>query len=357
MTTRWLRALPPLAILQVGGRKEQRAVHCEEKQPTLSSRSDYPQAVMQANGWHFAMLRDEHRARQFESAIQKAVTSGDLVLDVGAGTGLLGMMAKKAGGEVYACEGNSAFADVARRVQRANGLEFPIFAKTSQSLEVGPDLPRKVDVLVGEVLSSSLFGEGILATFRDAHRRLLRPGAKVLPRRARLHFAVVEWDSVYRGSYAGQVAGLDLSAFNAFRAERRLLELPPVDGTVRRLTAATVGIEVDFGDPSDPLIASASPLVREFDLPVLADGICQLVMVWWDADLTDDGDVQLSTDPFQPLPAFRHGHWGARGQVLPLAENGDGAAANVRSGDKVRVRLILRQDRPDPQPYFTVAVL
>lgn len=316
---------------------------------------DYASAVMQANGWHFKMLRDEDRAMDFDRALRKVVRSGDVVLDVGAGTGLLGLMAWRAGGLVYACEANRSFAAAAQRVLKKNGADFPVIPKSSMRLEVPRDLPRRADVMVAEVLSSSLFGEGILATYRDAHRRLLVPGARVIPSRVRLHFAVVEWPHVHRGNCAGKVAGFDLSAFNTFRAERRLLELPPVDATVRCLTKPCTAVEVDLANPEDPLLAQPARLQQELELPVLADGECQLVVVWWDASLDAEGEVVLSTNPFESLPTFRHGHWGARGQALPMQGQGR-AALTVRRGDRLRVRVDLVEDRPDPQPHFEVTL-
>ena len=50
----------------------------------------------------------------------------------------------------------------------------------------GPTLPRRADVLLSELLDSTLLGEGVLATVRDAWR-LLKPGAIVLPCAARVY--------------------------------------------------------------------------------------------------------------------------------------------------------------------------
>lgn len=339
----WLRALP--ASLKFVTRS---AVKCEEVQG-LGEKHDFPEAVRAAHGWHFAMLRDVDRAQKFKRALQNAIRPGDCVLDVGAGTGLLSMMAAKAGGEVYACEANQSFAKVASCVMRANGVVFPLFAKSSHSLRVPEDLPRHADVMVSETLSSSLFGEGILATFRDAHLRLLAPGARVIPSRVVLSFAVVEWDSFHFGTCAERVEGFDISAFNAFRVEHRLLEAPSLDPSVKQLTLPEVAVAVDLADPEDPLLSQRA-FAREFNIPVSKAGTCHFVLVWWDAWLDHEGAIQITTNPFEELPAFRQRHWCIRCQPLPIDK-----AVHVQHGDMLSVRLTLRQDRPDPQPHFTVS--
>ena len=47
--------------------------------------------------WHFGMLNDAERNTAYDRALRARVRAGDMVLDIGAGTGLLGMMAARAG--------------------------------------------------------------------------------------------------------------------------------------------------------------------------------------------------------------------------------------------------------------------
>jgi type II protein arginine methyltransferase len=73
--------------------------------------------------WHFRMLNDVSRNSAYDEAITRAVHRGlTRVLDIGAGTGLLSMMAARAGADaVFGCELSNAFVDVARRAVEANG--------------------------------------------------------------------------------------------------------------------------------------------------------------------------------------------------------------------------------------------
>lgn len=69
-----------------------------------------------------AMARQGKAVALRELAIEAAVP-GKVVLDIGTGSGLLAMMAARAGAaRVIACEMNAAVAETARRIIAANGL-------------------------------------------------------------------------------------------------------------------------------------------------------------------------------------------------------------------------------------------
>jgi protein arginine N-methyltransferase 7 len=49
------------------------------------------------NDWHYAMMNDLERNEMFYSALGETVTKDSVVLDIGAGSGLLSMMAASLG--------------------------------------------------------------------------------------------------------------------------------------------------------------------------------------------------------------------------------------------------------------------
>ena len=64
-----------------------------------------------------AMLLDVNRNSAYENAIRSLVKPGDVVIDAGTGTGLLAMIAARAGAKkVFAIEMNDSFAELATKI-------------------------------------------------------------------------------------------------------------------------------------------------------------------------------------------------------------------------------------------------
>ena len=101
------------------------------------------------------------------------------MLDIGTRSGVLAVAAARAGARlVYAVEA-SDIADVARRVFAANGMQDKVTLIPGWSREI--ELPEPADLLVSEIIGNEPFEEEILETTLDARRRLLKPGARLIP--------------------------------------------------------------------------------------------------------------------------------------------------------------------------------
>uniref|UniRef100_A0A0R0JYU5 Protein arginine N-methyltransferase domain-containing protein n=1 Tax=Glycine max TaxID=3847 RepID=A0A0R0JYU5_SOYBN len=143
------------------------------------------------------MLNDSPRNTAFRQAIQKTITKPCHVLDIGAGTGLLSMMAARAMGDegrVTACESYLPMVKLMKKVLRINGMEgrVKVINKRSDELEVGLDIPSRADALVSEILDSELLGEGLIPTLQHAHDNLLVENALTVPYRATTYGQLVE---------------------------------------------------------------------------------------------------------------------------------------------------------------------
>ena len=130
--------------------------------------------------WHFAMLNDVDRNHAFETAIKYVVHPNSTVLDIGAGSGLLAMMAARHGASyVTSCEMIQPIAHIAQKIIAINGFQdqIKIVPKKSDELIVGLDLPKRADLLITETVDCGLVGEGILPIIRHARQEegLLRP--------------------------------------------------------------------------------------------------------------------------------------------------------------------------------------
>jgi len=170
--------------------------------------------VQRVPEFHEAMLRDTARNAAYRQAIERAAP-GKRVLDIGTGSGLLAMMAARAGAKhVYACELNPMIAATAREIIAANGLarKITVLSMHSGKLDRQHDLDGGVDLVISEIFADDLLGEGVLPSLDHARAKLCRPGARMLPTAATIRVALVD---VANGlPDVGMVEGFDLNLFN-----------------------------------------------------------------------------------------------------------------------------------------------
>lgn len=139
---------------------------------------------------HRWMLQDQIRNEAYRKALAALVKPGDVVLDLGAGTGILSMFAAAAGAKkVYAVE-RTETAQLARRIIEANGYADRI--EVLQSDVENVTLPEKVDVLVSEWMGGFGVDENILAPLVMTRDRHLKPGGTMIPGRVTAYLAPAE---------------------------------------------------------------------------------------------------------------------------------------------------------------------
>ena len=111
---------------------------------------------------------------------------GKVVMDVGAGSGILSLFAAQAGAKrVYAVEASKS-AENARKLIKANGFERIITVLESRIEDLTVDqIPEgKVDVIVSEPLGTFLLNERMLETYVIARQLFLKPEGRMFPARA-----------------------------------------------------------------------------------------------------------------------------------------------------------------------------
>jgi protein-L-isoaspartate O-methyltransferase len=156
------------------------------------------------------------RVTAYERALNRPefVQPGMLVLEIGTGTGLLAMLAARAGAaQVITCEKEPLVAERAQAIIAQNGLadRITVIPKELAELTVGVDLPRRADLLVAEIITNCLLDGLVLPLYAQARKHLLTPEARVLPEAIAARGMLVGGTGTFR---MGEVMGFDLSPFN-----------------------------------------------------------------------------------------------------------------------------------------------
>lgn len=143
---------------------------------------------------HEEMLKDSNRTRTYQQAIENNPEDfkDKIVLDIGAGTGILSIFAARAGAKhVYAIE-NAEIAHFAREIVKRNGLEDKITVIKGKMEEI--ELPvQKVDIIISEWMGYFLLYESMLDCVLWARDKYLdKQTGKMLPDRATVYIAAIE---------------------------------------------------------------------------------------------------------------------------------------------------------------------
>ena len=142
---------------------------------------------------HEEMLKDQIRTNAYRDAIEgnPDTFKDKIVLDIGAGTGILSIFAARAGAKhVYAVE-NAEIAFFAKEIIKNNGLSEKITVLKGKMEELV--LPvEKVDIIISEWMGYFLLYESMLDSVLWARDKYLAPGGKMFPDRAIIYMAAME---------------------------------------------------------------------------------------------------------------------------------------------------------------------
>ncbi|ESR64653.1 protein arginine N-methyltransferase 1.1 [Citrus sinensis] len=165
-------------------------------------------------GIHEEMLKDVVRTKSYQNVIyqNKFLFKDKVVLDVGAGTGILSLFCAKAGAaHVYAVE-CSQMANMAKQIVEANGFSNVITVLKGKIEEI--ELPvTKVDIIISEWMGYFLLFENMLNTVLYARDKWLVDDGIVLPDKASLYLTAIE-DAEYKDDkieFWNNVYGFDMS--------------------------------------------------------------------------------------------------------------------------------------------------
>lgn len=272
------------------------------------------------------MVSDRWRTDAFAAAIREAVKPGDVVLDVGTGTGVLAMLAAKAGArQVYAID-QAEIAQTAANLVKANGLQDKVKVMRGPAGEL--ELPEKVDLVVSEWLGHMAFVENMLDDVIAARDRNMKPGGRMLPAGVSVMLAPLGDPVLYHhdgpGYWRRSVHGLDFSSLEELELEQgRVLQTRIEPASMLCAPKALLSLDLAGAAIDDPYQEG------EVDFEIDRDGVLSGFGGWFDTQLSDS--VRLDTGPGQPET-----HWSQSSFAVP--------PRTVREGQHVNVRWSMQRD-------------
>ena len=256
------------------------------------------------SSWHYDMLLDSQRNDTYERAIRNAIESkrafGEenlLALDVGAGSGLLSMLAARAGADkVVSVEMSQHMCDVGEECIVMNGFANKILFlnRDARRMDVvpkpdgtPPDMERKADLLIYEVFDSGLIGEGALHLVASARQKLLQPNATLIPCAASVFCVPISFRK-------DLVKNFDFQHLNRYswRPDYVGVELESCPGAWKALSKPVKVFDFDFYQSEENVM----PTQKQVEFQLEEDGIVNAFAFWFDLQL--DEENHLSTSPY-----------------------------------------------------------
>ncbi|MHA1741957.1 MAG: 50S ribosomal protein L11 methyltransferase [Candidatus Thorarchaeota archaeon] len=256
-----------------------------------------------------SLLSHRTRIGKFSEAIRRVVDADSSIVDIGTGTGVLAMLAARAGARrVIALDINPESIEYARRSARLNGLDRRIEFVVGHYRDLVLD--ELADVVICEMLSSMMLVEQQVPACGFAVRNLLKRNGTVLPQSATVFVVLAECRTLW----------------NRFSVEG--LRFPRLPQTVspneaRDMSDAVELAHFDFTSPESP-----ERIDRRIEFVVNEDGTVHGLVGFFQSTLY--GDIRLEMAD------------GWRDVFLPLPH-----ATNVSPGDTLAVRIEFVPGRVD----------
>ena len=253
--------------------------------------------------YYHELLADTSRIRSFRTAITNQVGAGDTVLEVGTGLGTFAQFAARAGAsQVWAVDADPVV-HVAEALAQANDQTERITWLRGWIPEV--DIQTPATVLIFEDFVTPLLDANTYRMLRDASRKYLAPGARMIPGRASVYVAPLASEELRGRLFPMEASGEDFeldwsTSLDYLRNLPRQQRMP---------SQVVVGDPVVWYRAEFPVLPAVADMARRAHWSLEPGTAVHGLGVWFDLDL-DQG--QRITN----APGDACGPWGQL--ALPL---------------------------------------
>lgn len=149
----------------------------------------------------YACLKDTKRTLAFRKSIRQTVKNGDVVVDAGAGTGILSFFAAEAGAsKVFSLEIDPLLVKCLKKSVKLNNLDSVIEVMPGNIKDIATKLPKNVDVVISELIETGLIEEMQVEIINLFHRLgVIGTKTKVIPHKYETFVELVNVDDLYYG--------------------------------------------------------------------------------------------------------------------------------------------------------------
>ncbi|XP_062569417.1 uncharacterized protein LOC134231473 [Saccostrea cucullata] len=305
---------------------------------------------------HTLMLKDKPRTLAYKEFIEKNqfLFRDKVVLDVGAGSGILSLFSASAGASmVYAVEASN-MADLCSQIIQCNKMEDKIKVIKGRIEEV--ELPvEKVDIIVSEWMGFYLLHESMLDSVIFARDKWLSDSGIMIPSHATLYLTPVNMSKYVTENFRfwENVYGYDFSPLQTV-SMTSTLQQPVIESIDPKQCMSDPEIVKEF-DLLTTKVEDLKTVQNTFTFKMTKSGLVHAFAAWFDVyfgaptvsippsspgkDIPRVHLVTLSTSPMVEVT-----HWKQTVVFIPVS-------AAVDEEDSLSCKLELSQDATNPRLY------